>query len=84
MVPLVHATREIAVRHARWRTWAHPTSSVDRALVRDAAAIQRPDHRISRVRFPPPPPIFSNDIGLLRMVRAAHPRPKWVGSLATW
>ena len=33
MVPLVHATRGIAVRHARWRTWAHPTSSVDRALV---------------------------------------------------
>ena len=26
--------------------------------------------------------MFSNDIGLLRMVRAAHPRPKWVGSLA--
>src|ERR1700682_6167747 len=31
--------------------------------------------RIQRLlRFPLPPPIFLNDIGMLRMVRAAYPR----------
>jgi len=47
----------------------------------------RVSQRVSRIRsaslrFPPPPQIFSNNIGLLRMACAAHPRPKWVGSLA--
>src|SRR5216684_7459168 len=33
----------------------HPSPSADRGLVRDAVVIQRPDHRVGRVRFPPPP-----------------------------
>jgi hypothetical protein len=38
----------------------HPSPSANRGLVRHAAVIQRPDRRIGRVRFPPPPLTFSS------------------------
>jgi hypothetical protein len=55
MVPLVHAIRRMAARHAWSRTRATHLPSANRGLVRDALVIQRPDHRSGRVRFPPPP-----------------------------
>jgi hypothetical protein len=42
------AAREIARASRR-------SASTNRALLRDAATIPRPDHRVGRVRFPPPP-----------------------------